>query len=196
LTHFAGPEDEAVLTEMRRLLSKVEEMKGQRAKLEKQFRDEIQKDDITTVLMAADILLYRASVVPVGDDQVQHLELARDIARRFNKRYGRVFPEPKPKLSKTPRIMGLDGAAKMAKSKGNTIAISEPSGAVWKKLRGAFTDPQRLRRGDPGRQRRRVAGGACQHDHAAVFGVAVAARTGGSRVGETGGDGRVLRPER
>ena len=103
------------------------------------------------VLMAADILLYRASLVPVGDDQVQHLELARDIARRFNKRYGRVFPEPKPRLSKTPRIMGLDGASKMAKSKGNTIAISEPSGAVWKKLRGAYTDPQRLRRGDPGR---------------------------------------------
>ena len=104
------------------------------------------------VLMAADILLYRASVVPVGDDQVQHLELTRDIARRFNQRFKRrVFPEPAPRLSKTPRIMGLDGAAKMAKSKGNTIALSEDSKSIWKKLKGAYTDPQRLRRDDPGR---------------------------------------------
>lgn len=104
------------------------------------------------VLMAADILLYRASVVPVGDDQVQHLELTRDVARRFNQRFKRrVFPEPKPQLSKTPRIMGLDGAAKMAKSKGNTIALSEDSKSIWKKLKGAYTDPQRLRRDDPGR---------------------------------------------
>ncbi|MFW5741117.1 MAG: tryptophan--tRNA ligase, partial [Myxococcota bacterium] len=104
------------------------------------------------ILMAADILVYRASLVPVGDDQVQHLELARDIARRFNQRFKRrVFPEPKPRLSKTPRIMGLDGNAKMAKSKGNTIALSEDGKAIWKKLKGAYTDPQRQRRDDPGR---------------------------------------------
>jgi len=104
------------------------------------------------VLMAADILLYRASVVPVGDDQVQHLELSRDIARRFNQRFkAKVFPEPAPRLSKAPRIMGLDGQAKMAKSRGNTIALSEDGKAVWNKLKGAFTDPQRLRREDPGR---------------------------------------------
>lgn len=104
------------------------------------------------VLMAADILLYRASLVPVGDDQVQHLELSRDIARRFNQRFkARVFPEPKPRLSKASRIMGLDGQAKMAKSKGNTIALGEDEKSIWKKLKGAYTDPQRLRREDPGR---------------------------------------------
>jgi len=103
------------------------------------------------VLMAADILLYKATVVPVGDDQVQHLELAREVARRFNHRFGELFPEPKPRLSKTPRIMGLDGEAKMSKSKGNTIALFEPRETFWEKLRTAFTDPQRLRRSDPGR---------------------------------------------
>ncbi|MCL2823310.1 MAG: tryptophan--tRNA ligase [Polyangiaceae bacterium] len=104
------------------------------------------------VLMAADVLLYRASLVPVGDDQVQHLELAREIARRFNQRYKKkVFPEPAAKLSKAPRIMGLDGHSKMAKSRGNTIALCDGDKAVWNKLKGAFTDPQRLRREDPGR---------------------------------------------
>jgi tryptophanyl-tRNA synthetase len=103
------------------------------------------------VLMAADILLYKATVVPVGEDQVQHLELARDTARRFNYRFGELFPEPKPRLSHAPRIMGLDGQGKMSKSKGNTIALFEDKDAFWNKLRGAFTDPQRLRRSDPGR---------------------------------------------
>jgi tryptophanyl-tRNA synthetase len=103
------------------------------------------------VLMAADILLYKASVVPVGNDQVQHLELCREIARRFNARYGEVFPEPTPKLSNTPRIMGLDGKTKMSKTRGNTIDLFDPPKAVEQKLKGAFTDPQKLRRGDPGR---------------------------------------------
>ena len=103
------------------------------------------------VLMAADVLLYKTTLVPVGDDQVQHLELARDVARRFNQRYREVFPEPVPRLSKTPRIMGLDGGAKMAKSKGNTISLSESPQAIWNKLKRAYTDPQRLRRTDPGR---------------------------------------------
>ncbi len=103
------------------------------------------------VLMAADILLYKATVVPVGEDQVQHLELAREICRRFNHRFGEVFPEPLPRLSHAPRIMGLDGQSKMAKSKGNTIGLFEDRASFWDKLRGAFTDPQRLRRSDPGR---------------------------------------------
>jgi tryptophanyl-tRNA synthetase len=103
------------------------------------------------VLMTADILIYKASVVPVGDDQVQHLELAREICRKFNSRFGNVFPEPKPRLSRTPRILGLDGKAKMSKSLGNAIAIFDPPEVVEKKLKGAFTDPQKLRRGDPGR---------------------------------------------
>jgi tryptophanyl-tRNA synthetase len=103
------------------------------------------------VLMAADILLYKATVVPVGEDQVQHLELAREIARRYNHRFGETFPEPGVRLSPAARIMGLDGQSKMSKSKGNTIAVFEERDAFWQKLRGAFTDPQRLRRTDPGR---------------------------------------------
>jgi tryptophanyl-tRNA synthetase len=103
------------------------------------------------VLMSADILLYKATIVPVGDDQVQHLELARETTRRFNHRFGRVFPEPQPRLSTTPRVMGLDGESKMSKSKNNTIALFDPPDVFWNKLRGAFTDPQRLRKSDPGR---------------------------------------------
>lgn len=103
------------------------------------------------VLMSADILLYKATIVPVGDDQVQHLELARETARRFNHRFGDVFPEPKPRLSTTPRIMGLDGESKMSKSKGNTISLFEPRNDFWQKLRTAYTDPQRLQLKDPGR---------------------------------------------
>ncbi|HEV3190450.1 MAG TPA: tryptophan--tRNA ligase [Polyangiaceae bacterium] len=103
------------------------------------------------VLMSADILLYKANIVPVGEDQLQHLELARDTARRFNHRFGDTFPEPQPRLSRAPRIMGLDGQTKMSKSKGNTIALFEEKDAFWNKLKGAFTDPQRLRKSDPGR---------------------------------------------
>jgi tryptophanyl-tRNA synthetase len=103
------------------------------------------------LLMTADVLLYKATVVPVGEDQVQHLELAREIARRYNHRFGGLFPEPAARLSHAPRIMGLDGAAKMSKSKGNTIGLFEERDVFWAKLKGAFTDPQRLRRSDPGR---------------------------------------------
>ena len=103
------------------------------------------------ILMAADVLLYKATVIPVGDDQVQHLELAREVARRFDARFGEVFPEPKPVLSTTPRIMGLDGKTKMSKTRGNTIDIFDPPAVIEKKLKTAFTDPQKLRKGDPGR---------------------------------------------
>ncbi len=103
------------------------------------------------VLMSADILLYKATVVPVGEDQVQHLELARETVRRFNHRFGPTFPEPQPRLSRAARIMGLDGQSKMSKSKGNSIGLFESRDAFWNKLKGAFTDPQRLRRSDPGR---------------------------------------------
>src|ERR1700690_176208 len=101
--------------------------------------------------MAADVLLYKATVVPVGEDQVQHLELAREIARRYNHRFGSLFPEPAARLSQAPRIMGVEGQSKMSKSKGNTIALFEEKDAFWNKLKVAFTDPQRLRRSDPGR---------------------------------------------
>jgi len=102
------------------------------------------------ILQAADILLYKADGVPVGEDQLQHLELARMIARRFNARWGETFPEPQPILSNAPRIIGLDGRAKMSKSLGNTISISDDAAASWAKLKPAPTDPARVRRSDPG----------------------------------------------
>jgi tryptophanyl-tRNA synthetase len=103
------------------------------------------------VLMAADILLYKATLVPVGEDQVQHLEIARDIAHRFNTRFGETFPLPKARLGTAARIMGTDGLRKMSKSLGNYIGMLEEDKAIWKKLRSAFTDPQRQVREDPGR---------------------------------------------
>lgn len=106
------------------------------------------------VLQAADILLYRADGVPVGEDQVQHLELSREIARRWNARFASdgepFFPEPRALLTPTRRIMGLDGQAKMSKSMGNTIGLLEPADSVWQKLRPAMTDPARVRKTDPG----------------------------------------------
>jgi tryptophanyl-tRNA synthetase len=106
------------------------------------------------ILQAADILLYLADTVPVGEDQVQHLELSREIARRWNARFATpeapYFPEPAALLTPTRRIMGLDGQAKMSKSIGNTIGVLESPAAVWDKLRPAVTDPNRVRKADPG----------------------------------------------
>jgi tryptophanyl-tRNA synthetase len=111
------------------------------------------------VLQAADILLYKADLVPVGEDQVQHLELSREIARKWNARFSPdrdvegapgFFPEPAPLLTPTRRIMGLDGQAKMSKSLGNTVGLLEEPDAVWEKLRPAVTDPKRVRKTDPG----------------------------------------------
>ena len=123
-----------------------------------QFKDKSEgKEFVSTalftypVLMSADILLYKATIVPVGEDQVQHLELARETVRRFNHRHGEIFPEPQPRLSKTPRIMGIDGQGKMSKSKNNSIGLFDPPDVFWNKLRPAFTDPQRQRKSDPGR---------------------------------------------
>ena len=105
------------------------------------------------VLMAADILLYRAEKVPVGDDQTQHLELAREIARRWNAHFAggtAFFPEPEPIHSTAKRIVGLDGQAKMSKSLGNTISMTETPEQIWEKLRPAMTDPARKTKKDPG----------------------------------------------
>jgi tryptophanyl-tRNA synthetase len=104
------------------------------------------------VLQAADILLYKGDVVPVGEDQMPHLELAREIVRKFHTYYSAekpVFPEPVGKLTQTPRLMGLDNT-RMAKSKGNTIDLSEDLASVEKKVKGMFTDPNRKKRSDPG----------------------------------------------
>jgi tryptophanyl-tRNA synthetase len=125
------------------------------------------------VLQAADILLYRADSVPVGEDQLQHLELSREIARKWNSRFARgkvgghaeaaaaalgvteqqvagFFPEPRGLVTPARRIMGLDGKAKMSKSLGNTVGLLEKPDEIWEKLRPAVTDPKRVRRTDPG----------------------------------------------
>ena len=123
-----------------------------------QFKDKAEKqaDNINIglfdypVLQTADIILYKATLVPVGVDQVQHLELAREIVRKFNNRWGEYFPEPQAILSSTPKILGLDGQAKMSKSLGNTIALGEANESIRQKLATAATDPARVRRKDPG----------------------------------------------
>src|SRR5213595_1335598 len=124
-----------------------------------QFKEKSQKQESILagilnypVLQAADILLYRAELVPVGEDQVQHLELSREIARKWNARFDDrgFFPEPKPLLTPTRRVMGLDGQAKMSKSLGNTVDLLEDPASVWEKLKPAVTDPKRVRRTDPG----------------------------------------------
>jgi len=103
------------------------------------------------VLQSADILLYKGEAVPVGEDQVPHVEITREIARKFNKHFGKIFYEPKPLLTKFARLVGLDGNAKMSKSLNNTILLSDKPETVEKKLRKAKTDPQKLRKNDPGR---------------------------------------------
>ncbi len=101
------------------------------------------------VLQAADILAYRASAVPVGRDQLPHLELTREIARRFNHLFSKVFPEPQPLLTVSPKLLGLDNR-KMSKSYGNFIALSDPPEVIGKKVKSMITDTKRVRRSDPG----------------------------------------------
>jgi len=102
------------------------------------------------VLQAADILLYKAELVPVGEDQFQHIEISRRIARKFNSLYGNTFPEPNHLATASPRIMGLDGVHKMSKSRNNYIGILEQKDVIWDKLSKAVTDPARKTKKDPG----------------------------------------------
>jgi tryptophanyl-tRNA synthetase len=123
----------------------------------KEKQEEIKEKDLATygflgypVLQAADILLYKPDFVPVGKDQLPHLELTREIARRFNDIYKQpVFPEPKEHLTKFPKVLGTDGR-KMSKSYGNTINLSDTEPVVRQKLKTMVTDPARVRRTDPG----------------------------------------------
>jgi tryptophanyl-tRNA synthetase len=122
----------------------------------KEQRENIQDKDLGTygflgypVLQSADILMYRADLVPVGEDQVAHIELTREICRRFNHYYGEVFPEPQPLLTRTPRLPGTDGR-KMSKSYNNAIYLSDPEAVVHEKVSNMLTDPARKRRSDPG----------------------------------------------
>jgi tryptophanyl-tRNA synthetase len=125
----------------------------------KEQRENIQDKDLGTygflgypVLQAADILMYKANVVPVGADQVAHIELTREIARRFNGFYGKggdVFPEPQSLLTPAPKLPGTDGR-KMSKSYGNMIQLTDPEPVLRQKLKTMVTDPARVRRTDPG----------------------------------------------
>lgn len=101
------------------------------------------------VLQAADILLYKANVVPVGEDQAPHVEITRELARKFNATYDEVFPEPATKLTKFSRLPGLDGK-KMGKSNDNYVLMSDDEDQIFNKVRTAITDPQKIRRNDPG----------------------------------------------
>jgi tryptophanyl-tRNA synthetase len=103
------------------------------------------------VLQAADILLYKANLVPVGEDQEQHLELCREVAERFNRKFGVIFPMAERIPGEAPRILGLDGKHKMSKSLNNHIGVLDSPEVVEKKLKGAFTDPKRIKKSDPGR---------------------------------------------
>ncbi len=102
------------------------------------------------VLQAVDILIYKAQAIPVGEDQLPHIELSREIARRFNHLYGETFPEPQAMLTETPRLLGTDGR-KMSKSYNNAIYFADNEEEVRKKVMSFYTDPQKLRKGDPGR---------------------------------------------
>lgn len=102
------------------------------------------------VLQTADILMPRAHVVPVGKDNEAHIELSRDIARRFNQYYGEIFPLPEAMLSDVPNLIGTDGKGKMSKSAGNSIFLSDDPAAIEKKVKGMYTDPQRVRADTPG----------------------------------------------
>ena len=103
------------------------------------------------VLQAADIVIYKANRVPVGKDQAAHLELSREIARAFNRRYGEIFPEPQAVFTDAPVVLGTDGQRKMSKSAGNTIPIFAEPDEIRRLVRSMVTDPQRIKRTDPGR---------------------------------------------
>ncbi|MCS6805724.1 MAG: tryptophan--tRNA ligase [Acidobacteriota bacterium] len=122
----------------------------------KEAKEQIKDKDLNNyaflgypVLQAADILIYKGECVPVGEDQVPHLELTREIARRFNHFYSPIFPEPEAMLAPDPRVVGTDGR-RMSKSYRNDIKITDPPEQIWEKLRTMVTDPARVRRHDPG----------------------------------------------
>jgi tryptophanyl-tRNA synthetase len=102
------------------------------------------------VMQAANILMPRAHLVPVGEDQLPHVELTREVARRFNRRLTEVFPEPEALVGRVPRLVGIDGQAKMSKSLDNAIYLNDPPAVVNEKVRAMYTDPTRLRASDPG----------------------------------------------
>ena len=128
----------------------------QRVPTLKEMQREIPDKDLNTygflgypVLQTADILIYKANAVPVGEDQAYHLELAREITRRFNRLYGKVFPEPQTILTEVPKLAGTDGR-KMSKSLGNSIFLKDPPEVIRQKISPMVTDTRRIRKTDPG----------------------------------------------
>lgn len=122
----------------------------------KEMKNELKDRDLSTygflgypLLQTADVAIYNGNYVPVGQDQVAHLELSREILRRFNHLYGEIFVEPQPLLTPSPKVPGLDGR-KMSKSYGNSIYLSDDEATLRKKMSDAVTDPARVRRSDPG----------------------------------------------
>lgn len=122
----------------------------------KEQQEQLSEKDLSTIgflgyplLQTADVIIYDANFVPVGEDQVPHLELSREVVRRFHNFYGQVFVEPQPLLTHFPRLPGLDNR-KMSKSYNNTIDLSDPAADVERKVRGMYTDPNRVRADIPG----------------------------------------------
>jgi tryptophanyl-tRNA synthetase len=105
---------------------------------------------IYPVMQVANILMPRANLVPVGEDQLPHIEMTREIARKFNRDFGEVFPEPEALVGRVPRLVGIDGQAKMSKSLDNAIYLKDDAETVQRKIMSMYTDPTRLRSTDPG----------------------------------------------
>ena len=123
-----------------------------------QFKEKSQKNPSAVnvglfsypILQAADIMLYKTDLVPVGVDQAQHIELTRELVKKFNNQYKPIFPEPKTLHTKITKVVGLDGKAKMSKGYNNYIGITENEDEMWEKIANAVTDPARIKKSDPG----------------------------------------------
>jgi len=157
ITHLYRQSDITAIPELTLYFSMITPLSWlERCPTYKEQIKELKAKDLSTlgffsypVLMAADILIVNADIIPVGEDQLPHLEISREIARRFNHLYGDYFTEPKELLSKSTRVPGIDGR-KMSKSYGNAIFLSDDSGTIKKKVRQMITDPARIRKTDPG----------------------------------------------
>ncbi len=126
-------------------------LKGEMAELESRSKDSVPVAFFTyPIMQVANILLPKAHLVPTGDDQSPHIEMTREVARRFNRMFGEVFPEPKGLIGRVPRLVGLDGNAKMGKSLNNAIFLKDDAETVTQKVMSMYTDPTRLRATDPG----------------------------------------------
>ncbi|MBN2073705.1 MAG: tryptophan--tRNA ligase [Actinobacteria bacterium] len=158
MTHLYRQSDIHEIPELTLYLSMITPLSWlERCPTYKEQKKELKSKDLSTlgflsypVLMAADILIVNADIIPVGEDQLPHLEITREIARRFNSLYGKYFTEPVELLSESTRVLGTDGR-KMSKSYGNAIFLSDDAGTIKKKVRMMITDPQRIKLSDPGR---------------------------------------------